>query len=207
MLEHYTRNYYQLFFVDPIARLLLRFGCHKPNQITLAAAIIGILAAITLYFHWPIIACILLLLSGYLDTLDGTLARMTNNSTALGSVLDIMADRLVEFVIILGLYSIAPLSRATLCLWLLGSILLCVTSFLVVGIFTEKDSHKGFFYSPGLIERPEAFLFFIAMILLPTIFNWLGWILTLLVFYTAILRILQFYKQHTQFTGKINANS
>ena len=207
MLEHYTRRYYQRLLVDPIARLLLKWNYHKPSQITLFAVIVGILAALSLCFNWIVLACVLLLLSGYLDTLDGTLARLSNTNTQFGSVLDIMADRVVEFSMVLALYSVAPSSRATTSLWMLGSFLLCITSFLVVGIFTQKDGHKGFFYSPGLIERSEAFLFFILMIFIPRWFNFLAGLLTLLVLYTAIIRIWQFYKQHRDFSGEHHANT
>ena len=207
MLEHYTRRYYQRLLVDPSARLLLKFNYNKPSQITLFSAIVGILAAFSLYFNWIVLACVLLLLSGYLDTLDGTLARLSNTTTEFGSVLDIMADRVVEFSMVLALYSVAPSTRATTSLFMLGSFLLCITSFLVVGIFTQKASHKSFFYSPGLIERPEAFLFFILMMLIPGWFNFLAGALTLLVLYTTIIRTWQFYKQHRDSSGEQHANT
>ena len=207
MLERYIRNYYQAIFVNPLARLLNKTGYFTPNWITLFAVITGVLAAIGLFANWPIFACILLLLSGYLDTLDGTLARLSKKNTITGTVLDITADRLVEFLIVLGLYSISPINRATVCLWLLGGFLLCVTSFLVVGIFTEKKGEKGFSYSPGLIERPETFLFFILMILFPVLFYWLAWLLVILVFYTAAMRIFQFYQQHVSYEETTNENN
>ena len=67
-----------------------------------------------------------------------------------------------------------------------------MTSFLVVGIFSENKSQKGFHYSPGLMERPEAFLFFAMMMLLPTLFSALALLFTFLVFLTAGLRVLEF---------------
>ncbi len=195
MLERYIRTPYQTILVDPVAHLLLRCGYRKPNQITLLAAFTGVLAGISLHFTWTLLAIVLLLISGYLDTLDGTLARFSEQNTSLGSVFDIMADRLVEISIVLGLYSMAPLIRATASIWLLSSFLFCITSFLVVGIFSKKEGEKQFFYSPGLIERPETFLFFILMIIFPSFFNWWAYLLSILVFYTATMRIWQFYQR------------
>lgn len=73
---------------------------------------------------------------------------------------------------------IAPQERGLWCMLTLGSMLLCITSFLVVGIFTENQSQKSFHYSPGLMKRAEAFSFFIAMMIWP-----------------AIIRLVQFYNQ------------
>jgi phosphatidylglycerophosphate synthase len=156
----------------------------------------GILSAIFLVLHHSYWAVALLLLSGYLDTLDGTIARLANKISPFGSGLDIVGDRIVEFAIIFALYLVNPSIRATTTILMLGSILFCVSSFLVVGIFTINDSEKGFHYSSGLIERFEAFIFFITMILLPQYFNYIGNIFALLVALTAFIRMYEFKKQN-----------
>ena len=80
---------------------------------------------------------------------------------------------------------------------MLGSILLCITSFLVVGIFTPNHSSKSFHYSPGLIERAEAFLFFIVMIFVPYYFTFFAFLFATLVALTALIRLWQFSKTQT----------
>ena len=141
------------------------------------------------------LAVLTLIISGYLDSLDGTIARLTNRSSEFGSALDIICDRIVEFAIIFGLYLVNPVARATTCLWMLGSVLICISSFLVVGIFTQNSSTKSFNYSAGIMERFEAFMFFIAMILFPKYFTYLGYTFTILVTMTALLRMREFAKQ------------
>ncbi len=190
MIEQALRNRYQVICVDRIAQALQ----HKvtPNCITLLSGILGFLVLPALYFNAVLLAVGLLLLSGYCDTLDGTLARLTQKSTDWGSVLDITIDRLVEFIVVLALFSVSPESRGFWCLLMLGSMLLCITSFLVVGIFTENSSNKSFHYSVGLMERPEAFLFFIAMMLAPSAFSYLAATFTVLVSLTALLRLYEF---------------
>ncbi len=189
MIEKYLRASYQSFFADPLARRLCRLS---PSFLTLLGGSLGLIAAILIALKSNWYALAFLLLSGLLDTLDGTVARLKKQTSVLGTVYDIVADRLVEGAIVMGLYLYAPESRAFFCLLMFMSILLCITSFLVVGIFSQNTSDKGFFYSPGLIERSEAFVFFILMIVLPSLFTLLSLLFAILVFLTAIIRLAQF---------------
>lgn len=190
MLEQHVRQYYQYYFVD---RLVLKIQhAVTPIQVTLCGGFIGLLVPIALYYEKIWLAILLLLTSGYFDTIDGTIARNRNLCSDLGTLLDIVMDRLVECAVLLGIWLIAPNERSLLCLLMLSSILLCVTSFLTVGIFTENHSDKSFHYSPGMIERPEAFIFFILMLLFSDYFMMLAITFILLVLYTTLLRIYEF---------------
>lgn len=193
MLEQALRKAYQVILVDRVAEKLQ----HKtsPNSVTILSGLLGVLVLPAVYFNHAGLAVCLLLLSGYLDTLDGTLARMTHNTSAWGTVLDIVIDRFVEFMVIFALFLYAP-ERAIWCILMLGSILLCITSFLIVGVFTENDSDKSFHYSPGLMERAEAFAFFIVMMLAPKSFSYLAPIFVLLVTYTALFRLYEFHRKN-----------
>ena len=194
MIESYFRSTYQKFCVNWVAQGLTNKVSH--HFVTGAAATFGIASAIALANHLVVLATLLLLLSGYCDTLDGTLARLQAKSSPLGSVFDIISDRIVEIAVVLALFSLSPSTRAWLSLGMLSSMLLCITSFLVVGIFQENNSSKGFYYSPGFIERAEAFIFFIAMMWLPIYFNWLAISFIVLVFMTSVIRIYELY-QHS----------
>ena len=191
MIDSYFRKNYQDYFVEPLAKKL---AGHKvsPQVVTAIAFACGIATIPLLYCHTIIWAVSMLLCSGYCDTLDGSIARCNRQATAHGAVFDIVSDRVVEFSIILGLYLYSPETRALETLLMLGSILICVTSFLVVGIFTPNDSEKSFHYSPGIMERAEAFCFFLAMMLFEGAFSYLAIAFTLLVALTALIRIYQF---------------
>lgn len=195
MLEQYIRPSYQKYFVDPLASWISNQTTVKPNLISLLSIILGILAALLLIARENMLSCLFLLFSGYLDTLDGTLARIKNCSSKQGTVIDIVGDRIVEIAIIFGLLCIAPNLRIFPIFWMLASSLLCITTFLVVGIFASNESEKSFYYSPGLMERPEAFAFFIVMILIPSLFFYLAWIYTVLVSFTGIYRMIEFIVQ------------
>ncbi len=195
MLENYIRHPYQKVLVDPVARVLCTHKSITPTTITLLGALAGLATIPLLYTGQTMMAILLILFSGYLDTVDGTLARLTKTTSSVGCVLDITCDRLVEFAIVLGLFLVAPYDRGFLSLIMLGAILFCVTSFLVVGIFSDNDTEKSFHYSPGLMERAEAFIFFIMMIVFPDFFDPLALTFSVLVFWTGFYRIWQFIKQ------------
>ena len=194
MIEAYARPLYQKILVDPVAEFIDNRCSISASKITCLAAVFGILVAPALWLGFDKVAIVLLLFSGYLDTLDGTIARLTYTSSDVGAFLDIMADRMVELSVIVGLFLVDP-ERGAVCLIMLGSVLICVTSFLLVAIFSENGGNKNFHYSPGLMERPEAFSFFIAMILLPQYFTSLGIIFAILVFATAFSRAAKFILQ------------
>lgn len=195
MLEKPLRPLLQPRWVDPAARLCIRLHI-SPQRMTLVSLIAGCGAAFAIAHSLSYLALLLLLLSGYADMLDGTIARFSTRTSAQGAVLDIVSDRAVEFALVAGLCGVDPLLRSIPCLWMLGSILLCVTSFLVVGIFTENASEKSFHYSAGWMERPEAFAFFAMMILFPLWFAYLAWSFTFLVFCTALIRVWEFSQNH-----------
>ncbi len=200
MLEKYLRRYYQCFFVNPVAARMKKWSFLSPSHLTIIGCILGIASAVAIGFDKPWSGLSLLFLSGYIDTLDGTLARFNGQTSHFGCALDIISDRIVELAVVIGLYEV-HLDKAFLSLLMLGAMLICVTSFLIVGIFSEKTSSKSFYYSPGLIERGEAFVFFGLMICLPSFFSFLAILFSFLVLLTAALRLYQFYQ--LQYTSQI----
>ena len=195
MLEALLRPTYDKMLVEPVAKLLIAKNFTSPIIVTIIAASLGLLTMFALMLNLPYLAILFLLLSGYCDTLDGLLARLTNNNSTVGSMLDILSDRVVECAVIIGLFAVAPETRGWLSLGMMASIVLCISAFLLVGIFSETQSDKSFHYSNGLMERAEAFIFFIAMILFPHHFNFIAGLFIALVLYTAVMHIREFIKQ------------
>ncbi|MCB1110703.1 MAG: CDP-alcohol phosphatidyltransferase family protein [Chlamydiia bacterium] len=193
MIDSNFRSPYQRFVIEPLLKNA-RFQKISPLHVTLAGLFSGLLIPLFLYFHQSLAALICLGVSGFCDTLDGSLARSRNATSSKGAVLDIVCDRVVEWAILLGLFLYHPHSRGVMTIVMLGAVLLCITTFLVVGIFQENTSEKSFHYSPGLIERAEAFIFFSLMILVPHFFPFLALLFAGLTFLTSIIRIIQFIK-------------
>ena len=77
-----------------------------PNQITLAGASIGIAGAFLLSWagYWPkLIGSLLFLFCIIIDGVDGEIARLKLQATALGHYLDILTDNLVHVAIFAGI--------------------------------------------------------------------------------------------------------
>lgn len=199
MIETYCRPLLQRMIFTPLAKLLAKCSWLEPNTVTVISGVFGVIAAILIAVQQTGLSIFVLLLSGICDVLDGSLARQIGQQSDFGCVLDIMTDRVVEAAVIIALIMQSIDHRALFGLLMFASILLCITSFLVVGIFSEQQkTGKSFDYSPGLIERAEAFAFFIAMVLIPSWFSGLALTFCFLVLATTIIRLWQFHQHQTR---------
>lgn len=188
MLDTHARKY-----INPIielgAKLFLKLKL-KPNNVTIIALLVGISTSILLYFDMRVVAVILLWFSGYLDAVDGAMARKSNSSSSFGTLLDIVSDRIVEvgIIIVLGIKFIDI--RLNLII-LSISILMSMVIFLTVGACTEKKGIKSFYYQAGVAERSEGFILFSLMILLPEYLGIITNIFSILVLFTAGQRFFE----------------
>ncbi|WP_416144787.1 CDP-alcohol phosphatidyltransferase family protein [Planococcus koreensis] len=164
MLDTHARKHVQPT-VEKTADFLLKMG-FSADGITKIAFAIGVSSGLFIYLDQPLIAILVLWLSGYLDVVDGTMARKTKPSSW-GTLLDISFDRVVEISVILGLAFRFPDSMWALLL-LSVSIIIGMTVFLTVGALSEKQGTKSFYYQAGLAERTEGFILFTLMIVFST---------------------------------------
>ncbi|MFC4712087.1 CDP-alcohol phosphatidyltransferase family protein [Planococcus dechangensis] len=163
MLDTHARKHVQPL-VDKTADWLLARGL-TADGVTKIAFAIGLSSGVFIYLDQPFWAIFVLWLSGFLDVVDGTMARKTKPSSW-GTLLDISFDRLVEISVILGLAFRFPESMWVLLL-LSASIIVAMTIFLTVGALSEKQGMKSFYYQAGLAERTEGFILFTLMIAFP----------------------------------------
>lgn len=100
-----TEEFIDIYFYRPIgyAWALLAKRLHiTPNMITIASIFIGIAAGLLFYtprLEINVVGMLLLMLANSFDSADGQLARMTNNKTQLGRILDGLAGN-VWFIVI-----------------------------------------------------------------------------------------------------------
>lgn len=191
MIDSFFRSPYQKRVIDPLLKWNPLKGV-SPSLVTSLGLGVGLFVPLFLAWGFSLLALGALLFSGFLDTLDGSLARTQNLTSNKGAVLDIVSDRIVESGVILGLFLYDP-ARGLLCILMLIGVTICVTSFLIVSLFSENHSEKSFHYSPGLIERAEAFIFFSLLIVFPALFIPLATLFTVLMFITTFQRVYQFY--------------
>lgn len=188
MLDTHGRKY-----VQPIIRVganvFLRLG-FTANGVTILAMILGISSGVFTYFGYSYVAILILWLSGYLDAVDGTMARETASSSPFGTVMDITFDRMVEASIIIGVASrYRELSYSAMLLAI--SIIITMTIFLTTGSLSDKKSEKSFYYQAGLAERTEGFIMFSLIIILKERAELMIYIFTLMIVITIVQRFLE----------------
>lgn len=188
MLDTHARKY-----VNPLIEKGADFFIKlklSADSVTILALLLGIFSSILLYFNQNIIAVLILWLSGYLDAVDGAIARKTNSSSSFGTVLDITSDRIVEIgiIIVIGIKFIDV--RFNL-IFLLSCILLSMVIFLTVGAVSEKSGIKSFYYQAGVAERSEGFIMFSIMMLSNTYLSIVINIFALIILITALQRMIE----------------
>ncbi|MDY0041969.1 MAG: CDP-alcohol phosphatidyltransferase family protein [Desulforhabdus sp.] len=137
----------------------------KPNHITFMGLFTSFLAGIAFAYR-PFWGGLLTLLTGLLDTLDGSLARTLGHAKKSGAFLDSVLDRYTEFIIYLGIWCYfyrhgtgTPFISLTILLILFGS--------LMVSYTRARAESLGVRCLVGLVQRGER----IILIGLAGIFN------------------------------------
>lgn len=91
------------FIMLPAARLLSRFN---PNTISWASFVVACIAGLLIFLspgNWPLLlplSALAVLGSGFLDAVDGKVARLTGRSSRRGDLLDHILDRYSDVVMI-----------------------------------------------------------------------------------------------------------
>lgn len=188
MLDTHARKYVSPF-IESGANFFIKLKL-SANDVTTLALILGIISSIFLYFDKNVLAVAILWTSGYLDVVDGAIARKTSTSSSFGTVLDITFDRVVEIGIILVIGLKFADTRLSLIV-LLASILLSMVIFLTVGAVSEKNGVKSFYYQAGMAERSEGFIMFSFIMLSQNYVNIIINIFSIIILITAFQRIYE----------------
>jgi phosphatidylglycerophosphate synthase len=88
--------------MQPLGKELGKSGL-SPNAITTLSLFVSIAAAGAYVVRLPILGALGLVAAGFIDMLDGAVARAMNTSTKFGAVYDPVLDRYAEFAILLGI--------------------------------------------------------------------------------------------------------
>ncbi|TXT61831.1 MAG: conserved membrane protein of unknown function [Promethearchaeota archaeon] len=176
------------------------------NQLTIAGLILGFLSAVSIFlssifinyfFIFLVLGITFMVLSFFIDLFDGIIARF-DNPTIFGGILDMTCDRTVEVSIIIAIILTDPSNLVIPGIFVLGSIVLCITVFLSVGHALneeEIENQKFIFYSTGLMERSETFLILLITIILINFRFILLTLFSILTSITTIQRIGFAYKK------------
>jgi archaetidylinositol phosphate synthase len=141
-----------------IGYFLARHGV-EPNYVTILSLIFSITAFTLVYLGEPVYwYMVFLLLSGFMDVLDGSIARASGKVTVFGGFLDSTLDRFSDFFLIISLMymGIDPL----LVLFIL------LFSFMTSYTRARAESLGVKMEGVGIIERAERLLFLLIIAIL-----------------------------------------
>lgn len=188
MLDTHARKYVEPF-ISKGAEFFLKLKL-TPNNVTIIALIVGISTSLFIYLDMKVLAIITLWVSGYLDAVDGDMARSSNKTSLFGTLMDITFDRIVEISMIL-VFGLKMIDVRLNLMILLSSILISMTIFLTVGALTDKKGLKSFYYQAGVAERSEGFILFTLMILFQSYIGMIANLFSIVVLFTAVQRLLE----------------
>ncbi|HMK65854.1 MAG TPA: CDP-alcohol phosphatidyltransferase family protein [Thermodesulfobacteriota bacterium] len=103
MIRESKLGQWYLTWVERVPISILAQTSLKPNHLTYLGFIAGLLT-IPAYGYTLWLGGLAVLVSGFIDTLDGSLARKTGQKTKSGAFLDSVFDRYSDFSIVLGIW-------------------------------------------------------------------------------------------------------
>ena len=185
-----------------IGRFFSRFNLH-PNTWTLLSLLFGFLGFSALVQKSMLLGLMFFIISGFLDAIDGGVARVSRKVSKLGGYLDGIIDRINECLLLIGLMIFGlpnlTISNVSIPPYIFLALLLFFGSALVSYsrayacqkkiITDEKTLNK----MPGILERTERLLLIgIGMILYffnPIFLTWIIFIAFILSFITFLQRV------------------
>ncbi|MGJ3239152.1 MAG: CDP-alcohol phosphatidyltransferase family protein [Anaerolineae bacterium] len=182
--------------LQPLARAT---GAYlSPTAITLMGGVAGVSAAGCALMGWYGIGLGLWLLNRVLDGLDGTVARICNQQSDLGSYIDILTDNVVYALIPVAL----ALSVSTMPVYmalgvLLASFYVNSASWMFLSALLEKRKQGASLNQEmtsvtmpaGLIEGTETIIFYVLFFACPGILDLLFALMGVLVWVTIVQRM------------------
>jgi len=182
------------------ARLAHSIGL-TPNQVSLLGVLSSLFSA---YFYWSsqfetallTVAALFLLISGFLDALDGVLARLYGEVTLFGGFLDSLLDRYADAFVLVGII-LGWLTTDTP-LWLFPGLVALMGSLLVSYSRARAEAAGVKMETVGVAERAERIIIlsvasFLSLLWLDAL-RWSVVLLAVLTNLTVLQRVVHFRK-------------
>ena len=163
--------------LDPAILTIYRFFFRNriidPNVLTLCGTFFGFLSAFSIAFGFLISGGIALLISGFFDLLDGTIARHANRVSPFGGFLDSVLDRYSDLAVMLGifLFFLHGNEQTYVVVTFIASI-----GIAIIPYARARAEAASLSCNTGLMERPER----IILLLIGLFFNVLHYIVIVL---------------------------
>ncbi|MCB0199108.1 MAG: CDP-alcohol phosphatidyltransferase family protein [Anaerolineae bacterium] len=182
--------------LEAVARFFNRLGV-TPNQLTLIGLVLQSIVAVVIAAGYLRLAGILLVFFSIFDAFDGTLARMTGQTSRFGAFFDATIDRYAESIVLFGLlvyYTGQPDSSTQTLL-----IYVAIVGSLLVSYTRAKAESLNIPCKAGILTRAERVVLLVIGLLLgpwqpiaalPDALTIVLWLLAILSNVTAIQRVL-----------------
>ncbi len=174
------------FTRDALRPLAKRITGVNPNTLTLSGLLLSLVSAIFFATHELFLAGVFLLASGFLDALDGLVARENSRITKYGGFLDSVCDRFGDAAVIIGAMYGGITSISIIPGWLIGVV--AIVGSLMVSYARARAEAAGADASVGVGERAVRMII-ITIGAFIDIVNWAILMVALLSFITVIQRI------------------
>jgi len=171
-----------------------------PNQISLLGLLFALFSA---YFYWSsqfdvtllTVAAFFLLISGFLDALDGVLARLYGEVTVFGGFLDSLLDRYADAFVFLGIILGWLITNS---IWVFWGLAALVGSLLVSYCRARAEAAGIKIETVGIAERAERIIILAITTLLSIVWvdalRWSMLLLAILTNLTVLQRVIYFKK-------------
>ena len=154
------------------AGMLHRAGV-TANQISVAAAVLGLAAALLVAVQLPWAGVALWLVSRVLDGYDGMVARLSGTSTLFGGYLDITLDMLAYSAMAIAFAIAMPADVVLWMLVLLGYVMAITTTLALSSLAEKADRQLGgnrsIQFTRGLAEGGETTIVYVVIALAPSV--------------------------------------
>ena len=164
----------------------------NPNIITIISPFVAVIAAYGFANHLLILATIAILLSGFLDVMDGAVARYHKRSSKFGAFLDSTMDRFADAIIYIGVIF------GGYCDWFIG--ILAIHSAICVSYVRARAESQGVECNIGIAERAVRMIILIIGALIgyfagDIYFTYIIYILVILSYFTVAQRIVHVWRK------------
>ncbi|MDO9097137.1 MAG: CDP-alcohol phosphatidyltransferase family protein [Candidatus Methanoperedens sp.] len=171
---------------DALRPLAKKITGVNPNTLTLFGLLLSLVSAIFFATHELFLAGVFLLASGFLDAIDGLVARENSRITRFGGFLDSVCDRFGDAAVIIGAMYGGITSISVIPGWLIGAI--AIVGSLMVSYVRARAEAAGADASVGVGERAVRMILIIIGAFIDMV-NWAILMVALLSFITVIQRI------------------
>ena len=179
-------------FLTKILNPLARHLNINPNIVTVISPFVALIAAWGFANHMLILATIAILASGFLDVVDGAVARYHNRSSKFGAFLDSTMDRFADAIIYIGIIF------GGYCDWFVG--ILAIHSAICVSYVRARAESQGVECNIGIAERAVRMIILMIGALIgyfagDVYFTYIIYIVVVLSYFTVGQRILHVWRQ------------